>query len=290
MNYNHLYYFHVIAQEGSLARASRRLNVSQPTLSEQLKQLELFFKCKLFDRKGGTLRINENGRRTLEITEDMFHLGDRLLESFETSPDPAKKRVEVGVVVTAARSLTTDRFVNLFRDEEVLVRVRHGDNQFLLHELVGTGLDILITESLPQQAKEKGVISARIPSPPFVLIAHRELAASFTSDTVSSLHNQPFIHYTTQSTYRWEIDQYFRNQHIEPTIIAEADDVYVIRDAVAENLGFGVVPQRILDDGEINKDIAVIGRIERDFPIYALYNDKEVSSEIKAAIDVLTAD
>lgn len=290
MNYNHLYYFHVIAQEGSLARASKRLNVSQPTLSEQLKQLEKFFKSKLFDRKGGTLRLNENGRRALEITEDMFSLSDRLLEGFEAAPDPAKLRLEVGVVTTASRSLTTSRFVDLFRNEDVVVRIRQGDNQFLLHELVGTGLDILVSDSLPSQAKEKGISFRKIPSPPFVLIAHNDMAASFTSDPVASLHNQPFIHYTNQSTYRWEIDQYFRTHHIEPTIVAEADDVYVILAAVSKNLGFGVVPQRILGEEKASDHVTVIGRLERDFPIYALFNNKEVSSTIDQALQTLTSE
>jgi LysR family transcriptional activator of nhaA len=40
LNYNHLYYFHVVATEGSFANAAERIGVTQPTVSEQVKALE----------------------------------------------------------------------------------------------------------------------------------------------------------------------------------------------------------------------------------------------------------
>ena len=39
-NFNHLYYFHVVATEGSLAKAAQRLRVTQPTISAQIRSLE----------------------------------------------------------------------------------------------------------------------------------------------------------------------------------------------------------------------------------------------------------
>ena len=40
LNFNHLYYFHVTASEGSVKAAADRLGVTQPTVSEQLRMLE----------------------------------------------------------------------------------------------------------------------------------------------------------------------------------------------------------------------------------------------------------
>lgn len=49
VNHQHLRAFHAIAEEGSISRAARRLNVAQPTLSQQLKALEDRHKAALFD-------------------------------------------------------------------------------------------------------------------------------------------------------------------------------------------------------------------------------------------------
>ena len=40
LNYHHLYYFYVIASEGGVTEASRKLKLAQSTLSAQLKQFE----------------------------------------------------------------------------------------------------------------------------------------------------------------------------------------------------------------------------------------------------------
>ena len=287
MNYNHLYYFHIIAQEGSIARASRRLRVSQPTLSEQLKQLEQYFNTKLFDRKGGAMRLNNSGRRALNFTENMFDIGDRLIASFETAPDSPKVRLDIGVVTTCARSLTTDSLLKLFKDESVIVRVRQGDNQYLLHELVCSGLDILITDTLPAQAADRGIDVKTISSPRLMVISDEKRAASLTEDIPASLHAQPFIHYTTQSSYRWEIDQYFREISVEPNIVAEADDVYVIREAVRAGIGFGIVPQSMLDETSISDGLVVLGELDRNFDAYALISNKNPTEETLRALEVL---
>ena len=87
-NFNHLYYFHVVATEGSLAKAARRLRVTQPTISAQIRNLEQFVGHRLFDRSGRGMRLTSKGeyvaariteggavepRFTLATKEEMQH-------------------------------------------------------------------------------------------------------------------------------------------------------------------------------------------------------------------------
>lgn len=288
MNYNHLFYFHVIAQEGSIARAARRLNVSQPTISEQLKQLEDYFNTKLFDRQKGALRLNNNGRRALEYTERIFSTGDRLREAFENAPLPAKARVEVGMISAAANSVATDRLIGLFRDSKALVRIRHGDNHYLLHELVSSGLDILITDSLPHQIEEKGVKSRKIISTELVFVASTELAKRYEGSLPKFLHRRPFIHYTEQSSYRWKIDRYLREFSIEPDFAAEADDGYLILNAVASDIGVGVIPKSILKDSGRSNQVEVLETLTDSPNLYALYHEVEATEQTRRALDILS--
>lgn len=287
MNYNHLHYFHVIAQEGTLSRASKRLHVSQPTLSGQLKLLEDYLETKLFDRTSGTLRLNANGRRALEITQEMFRLGERLEEMFPGHRPPASVRLEIGIATTVGRSFAVNRFVDLFKSRDVLTRVRQGDHEFLFHELLSNGLDLLITDSLPERRNDRGTECRKLTSPEFVVVAAGEIAAEMADPAIERLHNQPFIHYTSHSSYRFEIDQFFRDHRIEPRIVAEADDVYVIRDAVAAGIGVGIVPRAIIDEAPQGHPIRILGSLARKFDIFALYNCQDPSEDILAALDIL---
>ncbi len=51
LNYHHLLYFWMVAREGSLAAAGKRLRLSQPTLSGQIRKLEESLGERLFERK-----------------------------------------------------------------------------------------------------------------------------------------------------------------------------------------------------------------------------------------------
>lgn len=283
MNYNHLHYFNVIAREGSLARAAKVLNVSQPTLSEQLKQLESFLGERLFDRAKGGLKLNTHGQRALRFTEPMFELGDRLRESFERSTPSPKARVEIGLVASAACAMSLEQLLALFAAGDTVVRVRQGDNAFLLHELISSGLDILITDGLPSQAAKKGIEHRCIVSPGLAIIGKEYC----DGDDLSPLHARPFIHYTNFSSYRWEIDQFFRDRGLEPEIVAEIDDPHVIREAVRRGVGFGVVPRSMLSEGDLSSGIQVVCEIERSFDIYALYSKRDPTEETMAALEIL---
>ena len=63
LNYNHLYYFWVVAREGGVVRAAEELMVSRPTISVQIKELEQAVSHKLFDPAGRGLQlIDARGR------------------------------------------------------------------------------------------------------------------------------------------------------------------------------------------------------------------------------------
>ena len=66
--------FHAVATEGSFTKAARALNVTQPTLSGQVKALEEQFGVRLFDRRKRKIELTDIGRNLLDITWRMFGL------------------------------------------------------------------------------------------------------------------------------------------------------------------------------------------------------------------------
>ncbi len=57
----HINYFLAVAEHGSFTRAASALHVSQPALSQQIRQLEESLGVPLFDRSGRTIRLTDAG-------------------------------------------------------------------------------------------------------------------------------------------------------------------------------------------------------------------------------------
>jgi len=71
-NLQHLRSFHAIATDGGVSRAARRLNVSQPTLSQQLKALEARHGVSLFENRKVPLTLTVAGRELFALTQKLF--------------------------------------------------------------------------------------------------------------------------------------------------------------------------------------------------------------------------
>src|SRR5690606_11952044 len=97
INYHHLYYFWMVARHGSIVRASEELLVSQPTISNQVKELETALGHRLFDRVGRGLRLTEMGRVTFNYANQIFTLGQELLAALDERAAPAL-RLTVGIL------------------------------------------------------------------------------------------------------------------------------------------------------------------------------------------------
>jgi DNA-binding transcriptional LysR family regulator len=180
-----------------------------------------------------------------------------------------------------------ERFIKIFADRNILTKVRQGDHEYLYHELLSSGLDLFITDNPPIGRKVKDTVHRQISSPPFVVIAPPGESVKLAEKFPASLNRQPFIHYTAHSAYRFEVDQYFRDAGVEPEIVAEADDVYLIKEAVAAGIGIGIIPRQLIsEDGD--PKVSILGTVERTFGIHAVYVKQDPTKEVLAALDFLS--
>jgi LysR family transcriptional activator of nhaA len=96
LNYHHLLYFCTVAHEGSVARASLRLGLKQPTVSAQIHSLEEKLGRKLLERCGRGLKVTPAGETVLRYAESIFALGGELLSTLDGHVEETPK-LAVGV-------------------------------------------------------------------------------------------------------------------------------------------------------------------------------------------------
>ena len=104
LNYNHLRYFWVVANTGSLTRAAEQLHLSQSALSVQVQKLEQQIGHALFERVGKRLQITEAGRIALDYANTVFAAGTEMLSTLQGHTGDRRRMLKVGALTTLSRN------------------------------------------------------------------------------------------------------------------------------------------------------------------------------------------
>ncbi len=97
LNLKHLYYFYVFSQERSTSRAARRLGITAPALSNQLKHLESVLGVRLTRRVEGQVTMTECGDMVLNYVNRMFSLYEELHSKLTVRSAAESTTIRVGV-------------------------------------------------------------------------------------------------------------------------------------------------------------------------------------------------
>src|SRR5574343_767577 len=147
LNYKHLHYFWVVAQEGSITRAAERLGVAVQTISGQLSLLERQIGKALFNAQGRGLVLSEAGRVALGYADQIFQLGDALTDAVANADSEATLRLRAGISdgipkLLAYRLLST--VINMPTDVRLICD--EGEFDGLLADLALHRLDVVLTD------------------------------------------------------------------------------------------------------------------------------------------------
>src|SRR5437867_3407363 len=147
LNYHHLFYFWMVAREGTVARAAVELRLAQPTLSGQIRALEGALGERLFERAGRGLRLTEIGRVVSGYADEIFSLGRELSESVKGQPSGRPLRLAVGMA-HAVPKLVAYRLIEpaLALSQPVRLNVHVQSTEKLLASLALHDLDVVLTD------------------------------------------------------------------------------------------------------------------------------------------------
>jgi LysR family transcriptional activator of nhaA len=284
LNYNHLYYFHVAATEGSLSAAAAKLGVKQSTVSEQLRTLERSLHRTLFERTGTGMRLTAAGQTAFEHTTVLFRAGDRLLQALGEPPEAAPRQLRVGISTAVARCTSTDFLLPLFALDDCMPTIATGDSLDLVRHLRGNELDLVLTEAEPPESSLQGVQRADIDRIPLLAIAPARL------DPGPDWRDVGLVQYRPSSTFRWDVESFLEQRGLKPRIVAEADDPFLMVEAAARGGYIAVVPRAVARDALAAGRVRVLAQLESAHArVHALYQDGGGAELARRAIDKLVA-
>ncbi len=246
VNLHHLRYFHAIAQAGGLVKAAERLNVSPSAVSVQLQALEAQLGHDLFERRGRQLVLTEAGRMALERAEAIFEAADEL-ESTLKGLDHAKRTVvRIGALATLSRNFQIAFLRPILGRDDVRIVLRSGSMRELMQMLDAHHIDVLLSNMVPPRDEATSWTSHLIADQPISLIGPPN--AKRTRTPTALLSTAPLIVPTLENHIRGEFDAFAERMGVTPRIVAEVDDMALLRLLAREGLGYAIVPPIVVRD------------------------------------------
>ncbi len=263
LNYHHLRYFWVVAKEGGLRKAADKLHVSQPTISAQIAALEGVLGEKLFRRGGRALALTEAGHRVLSYAEEIFSLGQEILDAAQQQPTARALRVNIGITDSLPKLMSYEIIKPIFTLEQPVQAVcREGKAADLLAQLAAYRLDIVLADEPAPSSLPIKVFNHLLGECGVTFCAGRKLAAALKRRFPQSLTDAPVLLPASNAALRRSLEKWFQTQQIRPRLVAEFDDAALMTVAAVDGLGFFALPTLVMKEAVASYDLQPIGRTE----------------------------
>ncbi len=247
LNFKHLRYFHAVAHDGNLTNAARRLNVSQSALSTQIKLLEESIGQDLFERRGKRLELTEAGRVALNYADGIFETANEMMATFAGGAGQVRRHLRVGAVSTLSRNFQMRFLAPMLSREDVHLVVRTGSLPVLAKALESHELDILLTNRLPFRDSATNWVAHLVDEVPVSLIGPQRIDTERTG-LRELLLTARLVLPAKDSGVRADFDLLVDRLGILPNIVAEADDMALLRLLLRAGTGIGVAPPIVVRD------------------------------------------
>ena len=229
--------FHAVALQGSFSRAARVMNVTQPTLSQQVKLLEETYGVRLLERTGRGVQPTTLGKALFEITHRLFEIEQEAAELLTGAKRLTAGRILIGAdgpfhVVPLIR-----RFQQLHPGPEVMLSL--GNSTEMLADLLSTKLDVVLIADLPGDSRLFAVPLRR--DPVLAILPAGHALARRRALRLQDVASELLILREPGSVTRKVVERGFAELDLTPTHVMEIGSREAVREAAAGGLGIGFV-------------------------------------------------
>lgn len=236
-----LRYFLSVAETGNFTKAASRSFISQPSLSQQILNLEEELGQKLFHRLGRKVTLTNAGELLLERAHRIIAEADDAVR--ELKEDPAQgHRVSVGIIPTVAHFFLP-AIVAYCRENSIRIHL-HSSEDFrpnVVQAVLDGELDLGVV-SLP--VAEPRIESSTLFTEPLLLaVAANHPLATASAVTLEDLREQDFVMLGTGSSTATQVQRLLGDYDFEPRVVHRVAQLSTVKSLTALGLGVSVLPR-----------------------------------------------
>ena len=245
MTIRHLKIFLQVADTGTMSAAARNLYMTQPSVSQAIRELEEHYHTLLFERFAKRLHITEAGRQLYAYARQTVANFDFLEEQMSSSR--RRERLRIGATVSVGGSILSPAvrdFRLKFPDVDVYSFV--GNTQEVEHLLLETDLDVGIVEGF---LKSPDLVTIPLLEDPLVLAcsSSHPLAAKKVLH-LEDLRGQEFVIREAGSGTRELLERFLLSHNIQISVTFEAHTPDAIKNALRYNRCLTLISSRLLEN------------------------------------------
>jgi len=262
LNYQHLFYFWMVAREGGLVAAGRVLRLSHPTLSAQVHALEDALGEKLMVKSGRQLVLTEMGRIALRYADEIFSLGREMVDTVKGRGPSTPLRLDVGVA-DAVPKLIVRRLLQpaLALAEPVRLVCHEAPHDKLLSELALHTLDIVISDAPVTPGSKVRAFTHLLGETSVSFFGAPALAKRHRRRFPASLQGAPVLLPLENLTLRRSLNHWFDRHDLHPHVVAEFEDGALLQVFGADGLGLFPGPTVIAAELERQHGVTRLGEL-----------------------------
>lgn len=243
MDIKQLKYFRAIATEGSISGAAKLLYMTQPSLSQQIHQLEKELGVKLFDRSSRRIRLTEAGQLLSIRAEQVLNfLGTTAVEVKELH-DGYRGTLSIGTIASAGVTLLP-KLLRDFHKQYPLIKLQlfEGDTPRILDLLHNGIIEIGIVRTVFDPKQYHWVELA--PDPLIVAMSPEwEIGQHSSGIAIEELADKPLLLHRSNESM---IVDYCQSYGFLPNILCKGEDVRSLLVLANEGVGLAIIPKSVL--------------------------------------------
>ena len=244
MDIRQLRYFIVIAEEKQISAAAKKLYMSQPPLSQQLKNMEASLGEQLFERSGKFLELTEAGKTLYKYALQITQMMEEAKNEVADVGGGIDGRLAVGINTFSLGNL--NEVFHQYRSmyPKIKYKIQQNESSLLCYLLKQREIEMAIVR-LPLEIDEFTL--QHLHSEPFYVITSKEKKL-FTGDaTLEEVSRYPLVLPSIEGLgVYYSIHEAFSKAKIQPEIIAEFSDLKLMMELVSTDFGISIVPESLL--------------------------------------------
>jgi LysR family transcriptional activator of nhaA len=244
-----------------VTRASEKLHISQPTISGQIRELELALGEKLLRRSGRAVVLTDAGRMVYRYADEILALGRELMGAVKGGPRRAG-RLAVGLTMVVPKLIAYQMIEPaLHLPEPIRLECVEERLDRLLAELAVYALDLVLADAPAPPAVKVRAYSHLLGECGVSILGAETLAAVHRKDFPRSLNGAPFLLPSEDSALRLSLEDWFRDHGVQPRVVGTFDDSALLDTFGQAGAGLFAMPSAIEAEVKRQYKVRVVGRL-----------------------------